>query len=467
MRTAADLALIFVALAFLLVLGMAVPALASRNHPFDHPGEKAQALGVAMVAGLLANYAAGLLLPHLGLVLLASGALAAASVGCALRQPGFPGSLFRLGWLRWSLMIGVVLAFCGPILFEPLMAWDARSIWFFHAKRIFYDGGLDLQSDWIKLAYGFSHQEYPKLLPLLAAQFAYAAGFWNEYLPKASLLALLVPGVLGLLGAARSVGPGLVFLAAAFLLTGGDLMWNGMTDAYFALYAGMALLFWSRWLREGATLDLVAAISYLGVALNLKNEGTLLAACVAAGLLCFGRRALDILRGQRIPAAVWLALLLPLLGYLSWTFIKMYWHAQNDLALGLGSIPRALGRLRDGGAVTIAKAFASQICLQAGIAAFLIAAAFGTALRVTRAADWFPAGVAALYMAGMFLIYLSTPHNLEWHLTFSVDRTLLAVAFGFFASAFLLLEAVRSRSARPAVAPGADAAGYANVTRNA
>src|SRR6185437_4498393 len=102
---------------------------------------------------------------------------------------------------------------------------------------------------------------------------------------KASLLAFLVPAVLGLVGIARTVGFGLLFLAIAFLLPGGELMWNGMTDAYFALYCGAALLFWSRWVSSAADLDLVAAIVYTAVPLNLKNEGALFALCIAAGLL--------------------------------------------------------------------------------------------------------------------------------------------------------------------------------------
>ena len=442
MRIAADLALVFAALMFLLVLGLGLPALTSRNGPFESPRQKVQALGLAMAAGLLANYAAGLLLADLRFVLLASGAIAAASVACAVMQPRFLAPLLHLGRLRWWFAIGLVLFFCGPILFEPLRAWDARSIWFFQAKRIYYDGGLDIGRSWINPAYGFSHVDYPKLLPMLAAQFAYAAGFWNEYIPKAGLLALLVPAVLGLLGAARNLGACFVFLAIAFLLGGGDMMWNGYADAYFALYAGIALLFWSRWLRGGAVLDLVSAIAYLGVAVNLKNEGTLFALCVCAGLLCFAPRAIEILHGKPVPAAVWLALLLPLAGYLTWTFTKMYWNAPNDLALGLGSIARALQRLGDGSALLIVQAFASQSRLVAGVAAFLLAAVVGRGLGVMPATAWFPAGVATLYMAGMFLIYLSTPHGLTWHLATSVDRTLLTVAFGFFGSAFLALEAV-------------------------
>jgi hypothetical protein len=131
-----------------------------------------------------------------------------------------------------------------------------------------------------------------------------------------------------------------------------------------------------------------------------------------------------------------------------WAVMKIHWHAQSNLELGMDSSTRAVGRLRDGSASMVIKAFASQIHLQAGFAALVIAAGLGAALRVARAADWFPAGGGSLYLVGMFLIYLSTPYNLEWHVTFSVDRILLTVAVALFAIAFLLLDVVSPGPAR-------------------
>jgi hypothetical protein len=270
------------------------------------------------------------------------------------------------------------------------------------------------------------------------------AGFWNEYVPKASLLALLIPVVLGMIGAAGALNLRLTFLAVTFLLGGGELMWNGYADAYYALYAGMALVFWGRWLQEGAALDLASALAYLGVVANLKNEGSLLVVCVCAGLVCFAPRVARILRSERTTPAVWLALVLPAAGYVALAFAKQRWEVPNDLALGLGSIGRALERVRDGGLVAIAQAFASQATLVAGVAAFLLAALLAAAVGRMPAAACFPALVATLYSAGMFLIYLSTPHDLKWHLSTSADRTLLAAAYGFVAAAFLALGALGS-----------------------
>ena len=41
-----------------------------------------------------------------------------------------------------KLLLGIFFLGCLWVLTEPVTAWDARSIWFFHAKRIFTDNHL-------------------------------------------------------------------------------------------------------------------------------------------------------------------------------------------------------------------------------------------------------------------------------------------------------------------------------------
>ena len=68
-----------------------------------------------------------------------------------------------------------------------------------------------------------------------AAEFAFVSGHWNEYVPKAGLLMLLTPIVLGGLAIARKLNLSAIFLSVVFLLGCGDLLWNGLADAYLAL----------------------------------------------------------------------------------------------------------------------------------------------------------------------------------------------------------------------------------------
>ena len=83
------------------------------------------------------------------------------------------------------------------ILFTPIVAlgtptyeWDPRSIWLFHAKRIFYDGSIFSVADNYA---SFSHNEYPNLVPAFSSSLATLLGYWNEVLPKLSFLFMYLP----------------------------------------------------------------------------------------------------------------------------------------------------------------------------------------------------------------------------------------------------------------------------------
>jgi hypothetical protein len=449
---AVDLAVILAAVALPFGVGLALPTLLmGRSGTLAGGPERAQALALAGAAGVLVNYALGVTLTDLDPVLLICAAIAAASLCWAAAMPGFLRALVDLGPVRWIVAVGLLLLFAGPILLEPLAGWDARSIWFFQAKRIFHDGGLDIEKGWVNLSYGFSHLEYPKLLPLLGAQVAYGLGFWNEYLPKAGLLVLLAPVVLGLLGVARHLGYAFVLLLLVFLLGGGAYLWNGYADAYLAAYAGLAMLFFSRWLSRGAALDLACGLVFLGVTLNLKNEGTLVAVCVGAGLLLFAPAAVRMLTARRVPEAVWIALLLPLIGFGVWTATRIYWGGESDLQLGLGTVARIAARIGDGGLVVAGLAMLSQPGSTGAALALVFAAILaGKSGRRVPPEAWFPAVVAAMYALGIFAIYLGTPHDLRWHLATSAERTLLVAMCGFCGSAFLVLEAIEAPLVRPA-----------------
>lgn len=448
MQAVPDVLWVFLALPLLLALGLGLALLTSSDSGQSRV-VRAQVLTLACAAGLLVDYGLGMLLPRLLWVLCFVVAAAAASVTWALlRHRTALGEVAALGWPRWLLAIAILLAVSVAILFEPLNGWDARSIWFFAAKRIFYGDGLGHASDWSLPAYGFSHADYPKLLPLLAAQFAQAWGTWNEYIPKASLLLLLAPVLLGLLGLAQSFRTSVVFLAAGLLLSTRDALWNGYADTYMSLYGVMGLLYLARWMATSQPLPLAVGGAFLGVALNLKNEGTLVLVCTVTAVVFWqllARRQAPWLQWRRWPIGVWLVLALPWIGFVGWALTRHQWQLANDLQLGAGSLQRIWQRLAQGQADLIFHALVVRS--DAGRAAVLLAvtAALAASLRIRIAPSaWFPAAVATLYGAGLFAVYLATPSDLAWHLATSVDRTVLLAAFGFMGSTFLILEAMEA-----------------------
>ena len=195
--------------------------------------------------------------------------------------------------LCFFIVLGLLTA---STLLVPLTVWDARSIWFFHAKMLYFAGGLAKEGGWTAPWCAFLHTDYPLLVPVLAAQAAKLAGFWNEQLPKSALVLLLVPP-LAVTVSYWKAG----FATAALLL----LIWarlfpqsltNGYMDAPLALYGLFGVLLIGSWLSTGTKLDLVTGAVFVSVTLGLKNEGCLLAAALLA--CAIPAAALTSLRGS-------------------------------------------------------------------------------------------------------------------------------------------------------------------------
>ena len=110
-------------------------------------------------------------------------------------------------------------------------AWDPRSLWFFHAKRIFYDESIlsiaDNYANW-------SHNEYPNLAPAFASSLAVLIGHWNEVFPKLSFSMMFLPPMI-LVYAFLKDTQYLIFLSIVFF-TIGNYLFNGYVDGLVAMY---------------------------------------------------------------------------------------------------------------------------------------------------------------------------------------------------------------------------------------
>ena len=119
----------------------------------------------------------------------------------------------------------------------PIFDWDPRSIYFFHAKRIFYDQSIYSVIDNYA---SFSHNDYPSLAPAFASSLAVLVGEWNEVFPKLSFtLMFLPPLILGytFFNDTRY----LIYLSIVFF-TIGQFLFNGWADGLIAIYFGLSSL---------------------------------------------------------------------------------------------------------------------------------------------------------------------------------------------------------------------------------
>ena len=154
----------------------------------------------ALLNGLLAHYLLVLLIPSLKYVVLVGGGLAL--VGFWDMRRTFlrlwrTGRVLRATKAEWVLLGLLALPLLLLSVLTPILAWDARSIWFFHARMIYVARGLSEMTGLQYPTVGFSHPDYPEFLPALAANLAFVRGFWNEYLPKAAVFFGFLPVILG------------------------------------------------------------------------------------------------------------------------------------------------------------------------------------------------------------------------------------------------------------------------------
>ncbi len=122
-------------------------------------------------------------------------------------------------------------------LLSPTSEWDARSIWMFHAKQIFYDQNIFAQLD----NYGFQN-EYPIFISYYAAQIARLFGYWNEILPKLSTILIAVPAIIYLSSHAKNTLHELIIIFLYTFFFGKGLI-NGEADALLGLYFTSIFLF--------------------------------------------------------------------------------------------------------------------------------------------------------------------------------------------------------------------------------
>jgi hypothetical protein len=330
------------------------------------------------------------------------------------------GSVLLLRPLRtWPLLL-FLLCMVLVALGTPTADWDSRSIWLFHAKRIYVDGSLYGQLDGYG---GFSHSDYPVMYPALAATLADAVGHWNEVFPKsAAVLFLLAP--LMICSAALRYPSGAAVLLGGLLVVCGRYLTNGFMDALLAVYFLASVVVLMMQARPDdpeaepfrGRLGAFALAGCLAVMSALKNEGfvAVLLLLAVAIVLQWGRPG-----WPRLLAFVPALLLVPL----TWKTALARHDIHGDLLVP-GLVGRLIARLLDPADLGL---ILRHMLAHGGFWMLVLLALFFLRARFGPRLYWYPCLAACLYFGVLAAVYLSTPNDLAWHLTTSVDRTLLPI----------------------------------------
>jgi len=413
-----------------------------RNTPKSYP-EVSRYLAFNILLGISLNHLIVLFSHDLKISLIIGATLSVIGFSCAIvvtRKDFY--YFFNLGAINGVLALVTSLFFLLCILNSPL-GWDAQYIWFFHGKMIYFSNGLYQTAGWSNPAYQFSHVDYPKLIAILSAQFAYVIGYWDDYLPRLSLLVLLVPAILGVTSFFIRCNISFIYLYLMVFFSLNVYTINGYMDAYLAIYACISLLFLGRGITSDNSDDILAGFAFVSIIPLIKNEGMLFLVSIIVSILlllavCKNKRHLLMLT-LRFKVSCCLSALL-LSNIVLWSWIKYKWGLKNDLNLGISSIRLIMNRLSDGSITIITKYILSNTNIGISIFILLLTIVFSYKYDVFDLNKIILCiSVTTIYFTGIFLTYMATPYDLLWHVSSSIDRTMMTVNLSIIAANFVVL----------------------------
>ena len=360
-------------------------------------------------------------------------------------------SLLRCGlptafWI--AIGIAVVCMGCLSVNF-PHGGWDTWSIWNLRARFLFL--GNDHWTDLLSLDLGvWSHADYPLLLPGIVARSWFFLGRETQLVPAvvASLMTLAVVALLATsVGSLRSRSngylAGLVLVGTPFFLHRGADQQADVPMSFFLL-ATLVLL----WMRQKSDSNPIGCSIAAGITASLaawtKNEGLLFLIALLVPMVWFAFRSPDRRREFRHVLACALGAL-PVLLLIA--YFKIHLAPGNDLLASQGG-SSTLHRLTEFSRyASILGAFERQLlhfgdCVVAPtplLVFYLLIVGVHIEPR-ERPALWTTIGCLTLVLLGYFLVYLTTPNDLSWHLRTSLNRLWLQLWPSFL---FLIFVAAR------------------------
>ena len=168
-----------------------------------------------------------------------------------------------------------LLFFLLKITIEPVQLWDARSIWFFSGKIIYFNDQYLLENFKKDFCEKCIFLFYPKLIPVYASLIAKTIGFWNDYLTKLSLFLILLPSIIFLKNEFKDH---LVFLLSLLLIifSNGFYNWNGYVDGYLSIYCALVYYSLIKFNDTRENIYLYYIIIFSAICINLKIESLFL-----------------------------------------------------------------------------------------------------------------------------------------------------------------------------------------------
>lgn len=339
-----------------------------------------------------------------------------------------------------GLLLIIVLLF---ILFLPSLhkglEWDAWAIWAFKAKAFYADGKISslFLSDIDR--YGYSHPDYPLLVPIVKYWIYFHLGHINDHVIRLVTLAFWI-AMLGYFYSTLSdhIKMPIALLSMALLsftwpLTTNVLMSSADTIQAFYNLLGMVYLY--QWIERGDRNSLWTGVIILSAGINVKNEGLAFWLSAAGALLVIS--SFRFLNKREIKT------LYPLAGFLLtgilfsglWIIVKKYAGIGSELfSKGIPAMDTIIGRSGEIVIYYLGQIININYPGWGLIWVFLILALLKIIVcgDLKRESFQFCLFTCFSHMLILFAIYCISPYDLDYHMQTSGDRTLLQLVPSLF-----------------------------------
>ena len=319
--------------------------------------------------------------------------------------------------------------------------WDLRSLYLFHAKRIFFDQSIYSVADNYA---AFSHNDYPQLLNAFSASFAFLIGYWHEVFPKSAYSFIYLPPLI-FLSVSLPRKKYIIFLSLIIFFLGSHLYDGGIDGAVALYFVTTAYCFYKIFFqRHSENVNFLYIITFMfGLTLSLiKNEG------FALLLLIFGSTALIKLFERDFTNNLKniFSLFLCVIPFILWKiFCFKNGIVNTDFTLTLLK-ENLFGRLVlfDNYKLFIEYIFISN---EKSIIALLIFS-ISFYINFDKRMFNFVSLLFLSYLAILLIVYFSTPYDFDYHLRTSAHRVLesLTLLLGFFCLYNLNLKSLKETS---------------------
>jgi hypothetical protein len=322
-----------------------------------------------------------------------------------------------------KLLILFLLALIIISLGTPTDSWDARSIWLFKAKEFFYDHSIiSIKNNYAE----FSHNNYPSIAPAFTAGLSTLIGYWNEIYPKAGLTLMFIPPLTII---SRFFDNNFFLISISIILfIIGKFLVNGELDGLVALYfvSSVIIIYNLKNLNNDIFYQCLILIFFLIILSLLKAEGAVLLICSFIGSM------LTFYKKKYLCKNLIISFFVSIIPVLIWNYFCIYNNIGNTNSNNIFNINDFTNRiLYLKNYILIFEYLLLNEKFLFGLILFLVS----TIYIKNKDILIYVSSISLIYILFLFIVYLSTPLDLEWHLN-SANRIIKPIAL--FLSIFSL-----------------------------